>query len=402
MPTFIYTAIDDEGKISSGELEVADKKFVINYLSGQGLVTVSVKPKKNDEKRISAFSVFGISFQDKIMITKNLSTIIRSGLSLKEGIETILRDTKKKTFRKILFEIKFNLEKGKSLSVTFKKYPKVFSNIFVALIEAGEYSGTLENSLEHLGDQLRKEYRLKQKIKSAMIYPAILLFASVGVIVVMMIFVVPRLTKSFSQNNIELPWTTQLLINISKFISNNFLLIGGVFAIVIILFLYFRKEKIVQMTISEVIVRIPVISNLYKKIIFARFTRTLGTLLESGIGILKAIEISSEAIGYNKYQRVVKNLRPKISRGVSLGNALEQEGVFPYMIINMVRVGEKTGNLDSILKELANFYEEEVDNSLKNLISVLEPFLLLIMGLIVAFVAFSVIMPMYQMVGSVR
>lgn len=401
MPIFIYTAIDDEGKILSGELEVTDKKFVISYLSGQGLVAISVKPKKNDKKGIGAFNFFGISFQDKIMITKNLSTIVKSGLSLKEGIDTILRDTKKKAFRKILSEMKFNLEKGKPLSVTFKKYPKVFSSIFVALVEAGEYSGTLENSLEHLGDQLKKEYRLRQKIRSAMVYPAILLLASVGVIVVMMVFVMPRLIKSFSQNNIELPWTTQLLMNVSKFTVDNLLLIIIVSVTAIVSFLYFRKEKIVQQAISEAVIRVPIISGLYEKIIFARFTRTLGTLLMSGIAILEAIEISAEAIGYNRYQKVVKNLRPKISRGISLGNALEQEKIFPYMIVNMVRVGEKTGNLDSILKELANFYEEEVDNNLKNLISVLEPLLLLVMGLIVAFIAFSVIMPMYQMVNSV-
>jgi len=402
MPTFVYTAINDQGEIISGELETLDIKAVTDYVSRQNLTSISVKPKKDLNNRFVNLFSSGISQQEKIMLTKHLSTMIKAGLSLKEGIETILNDTNKKTFKKVLTEAKFNLEKGQPLSVTFEKYPNFFSNIFIALIKAGESSGTLEKSLDYLGIQLKKDYKMKQKIRGAMAYPLVLIAASVAVIFIMMVFVVPKLTKVFAQSDLELPWTTQLIIKISDFVSGNIYLIVCFFIATSLSFLYFRKKKKVQNIISEIIFRIPFISELYIKIILARFIRTLGTLLSSGINILKALDISAKTVGYNRYHKAIKELSEEIKRGVSMSNAIKKRrDLFPHMMINMISVGEKTGNLDSILNELAIFYEEEVDNSIKNLVSLIEPLLLVIMGLIVAAIAFSVIMPIYQLVGSI-
>ena len=403
MPTFIYTAINDQGEIISGELETINIKAVTDYISRQNLTSISVKPKKDLNNRFANLFSSGISQQEKIILTKYLSTMIRSGLSLKEGIETILNDTKKKTFKKVLTEAKFDLEKGQPLSVTFGKYPNFFSNIFIALIKAGESSGTLEKSLDHLGIQLKKDYKLKQKIKGAMAYPLVLIAASVAVIFIMMVFVIPKLTKVFAQSNLELPWTTQLVIKMSSFISGNTYLIICFFIIIGLSFLHFRKKKKFQNIVSEIFFKIPFVSELYIKIILARFIRTLGTLLSSGINILKALDISAETVGYNKYHKAIKELGKETSRGVSISNSMKKrQDLFPYMLINMVSVGEKTGNLDTILNELAIFYEEEVDNSIKNLVSLIEPLLLLTMGLIVAAIAFSVITPIYQLVGSIN
>ena len=403
MPTFIYTAINDQGEIISGELETINIKAVTDYISRQNLTSISVKPKKDLNNRFANLFSSGISQQEKIILTKYLSTMIRSGLSLKEGIETILNDTKKKTFKKVLTEAKFDLEKGQPLSVTFGKYPNFFSNIFIALIKAGESSGTLEKSLDYLGIQLKKDYKLKQKIKGAMAYPLVLIAASVAVIFIMMVFVIPKLTKVFAQSNLELPWTTQLVIKMSSFISGNTYLIICFFIIIGLSFLHFRKKKKFQNIVSEIFFKIPFVSELYIKIILARFIRTLGTLLSSGINILKALDISAETVGYNKYHKAIKELGKETSRGVSISNSMKKrQDLFPYMLINMVSVGEKTGNLDTILNELAIFYEEEVDNSIKNLVSLIEPLLLLTMGLIVAAIAFSVITPIYQLVGSIN
>ena len=384
-------------------METVDIKAVTDYISRQGLTSISVKPKKDLNNHFTNLFSSGISQQEKIILTKHLSTMIKSGLSLKEGIETILNDTKKKAFKKVLTEAKFDLEKGQPLSVTFKKYPNFFSNIFIALIKAGESSGTLEKSLDYLGIQLKKDYKLKQKIKGAMAYPFVLIAASIAVIFIMMVFVVPKLTKVFAQSDLELPWTTQLIIKISDFISGNIYLIICFFIATSLSLLYFRKKKKVQNIISEIIFKIPFVSELYIKIILVRFIRTFGILLSSGINILKALDISAETVGYNKYHKAIKELGKEISHGVSISNSMrKRRDLFPYMLINMVSVGEKTGNLDSILNELATFYEEEVDNSIKNLVSLIEPLLLLVMGLIVAAIAFSVIMPIYQLVGSIN
>ena len=403
MPTFIYTSINDQGEIISGELETVDIKAVIDYINRQNLTSISVKPKKDLNNRFTNLFSSGVSQQEKIILTKHLSTMIKSGLSLKEGIETILNDTKKKTFKKVLTEAKFDLEKGQPLSVTFKKYPNFFSNIFIALIKAGESSGTLEKSLDYLGIQLKKDYKMKQKIKGAMVYPLVLIAASITVILIMMVFVIPRLTKVFAQSNLELPWTTQLIIKMSDFTSGNIYLIICFLVITSFSFLYFRKKKKFQNIISEIIFKIPFISDLYIKIILARFIRTLGILLSSGINILKALDIAAETVGYNKYHKAIEELGEETGRGVSISSSMKKRrDLFPYMLINMVSVGEKTGNLDSILNELSTFYEEEVDNNIKNIVSLIEPLLLLIMGLIVAGIAFSVIMPIYQLVGSIN
>ncbi|MDF1498118.1 MAG: type II secretion system F family protein [Patescibacteria group bacterium] len=402
MPTFLYAAINNQGEISNGELETIDTKAVKDYLNRQELTAISIKPKKNSSNKFSNIFSSSISQQDKIMLTKHLSTMIRSGLNLKEGIETILNDAKKNSLKKILTDAKFNLEKGQQLSTTFKKYPNSFSNIFITLIESGEASGTLEKSLEYLGIQEKKDYKLRQKVKGAMIYPAVLIFASILVIILMMVFVVPKLAKSFQQNNIKLPWTTQFIMNLSDFITANFFIIISLLFIIPITLFYFRKKEKFQQISSEIILKMPVISDLYIKIILARFIRTLGTLLASGISILKSLNISAGTLGYNRYQKSIKDISKDVSRGVSMSNALKKrKDLFPYMLINMVSVGEKTGNLELTLSELAIFYEEEVDNNIKNFVSLMEPLILGVMGIIVAVIAFSIIMPIYQLVGSI-
>lgn len=403
MPTFAYTAANNRGEILSGELETADVKAVIDYLNRQELMIVSVKPKKEFGGSLNAEIFFGLDAPDKIMLVKHLATIIKSGLSLKEGVEIILNDTSVKSLKKILTDAKFNLEKGLPLSVTFKKYPKIFSPVFVAFIEAGEASGTLDKSLEYLGSQLAKEYEMNQKVRGAMVYPAVLMLASAAVIVVLMVFVVPKLVKVFSQSSLNLPWTTKLVISVSNALTANLYLMAAVLIAVVYVFLRFRSSAVFRKGISEAILAIPLVSDLYRKIIFARFTRVLGTLLASGVGIIRALDISATAIGPGRYQEVIKNLKPEISKGVSLGNALRrQKESFPHLVASMINVGEKTGKLDSILIDLAGFYEEEVNNKLKDLVSLVEPLLLLIMGLVVATIAFAVITPIYQLIGAVR
>lgn len=403
MPAFTYTAANNQGEIINGELETSDMKAVTDYLNRQELMIISIKKKKELASGFGADFFLDISSQEKITLVKHLTTVIKSGLSLKQGIEIILNDAESKSLKKILTEAKFNLEKGQPLSSTFRNYPKIFSPIFIAFIEAGEVSGTLEKSLEYLGDSMSKEYSLTQKVKGAMVYPAVLIAASIGVIVILMVLVVPKLVKVFSQSNMELPWTTKMIMTLSNFVVSNIYALGGLAAIFIFSFFYFRKTDKVQRLISRAMLALPMVSGLYKKIILARFTRVLGTLLASGVSILQAIDISAEAIGKNYYQDAVKNLKPEISKGVSVGNALKHQGnIFPHMLASMVDVGEKTGKMDLILIDLANFYEEEIDNSLKSVVSLIEPLLLLVMGLIVATIAFSIISPIYQLIGSVK
>lgn len=403
MPTFVYTAANNQGEILNGELETPDQKTVSDYLNRQELTIIAIHAKKTSVEGFDIDIFSSVSSQDRIMLVKHLATIIKAGLSLKEGIEIMLYDAKKKMLKKILTEAKFDLEKGQPLSTAFRKYPNVFSPIFIAFLEAGEASGTLAESLEHLGTSLSKEYKLMQKVWGAMVYPMVLIFASVAIVAILMVFVVPKLVKVFNQSKNELPWITKLIVGISNFLTANIYLISGVLLIAGIFIFYFRSAPFFQKAVSGVIFKIPLVSALYQKIILARFARILGTLLASGVTILKALDISSAAVGQNRYFDAIKNLKEEVTRGVSLGNAFKHQGdVFPYMLSSMVNVGEKTGKTDSILIDLADFYEEEINNSLKNLVSLIEPLLLLVMGVVVAAIAFAIILPIYQLVGSVR
>ncbi len=401
MSIFVYTAANNRGEISNGELETADAKAVVDYLVSQNLMVISVKNKAASAGKLSFEFFSSLSAQDKILLTKHLARIIKAGMTFKEGVEIILNDTEKTALKKVLTEVKFNLEKGQPLSFTLKKYPEYFSPVFVALVEAGEASGTLEKSLEYLGVQLAKEYELSRKIKGAMVYPSILIIASAAVIGVLMVFVVPVLKKVFVRGGAAVPASTKLMIAASDAISQNLYLIGGGFILFIAVILHLRNSRDFRGKVSDIMLELPLVSRLYRKIIFARFTRTLGTLLGSGINIIRAMEISGSAIGCNIYQKSVKNLKEEISRGVSLGNAMKQTGVFPYLVVSMIGVGEKTGRLDAVLLELADFYEEEVDNDLKNLLALLEPAILLVMGLAVGSIVFLVITSIYQSVSSI-
>ncbi len=403
MSTFTYTAANNQGEILRGEMETMDRRTVIDYLGRQELLIVSIKEKSEWADKFESSLFFDLSMPDKIMITKYLSGIIKAGLSLKEGVDIILSDTKIKPLKKILTEAKLDLEKGQPLSATFKKYPAVFSPVFIAFVRAGELSGTLEKSLEYLGITLSKDYDLSRKIKGALTYPLILVLASIAVIAVLMMFVVPKLIKVFAASNAELPWLTKLIIAASGALVAHANFVALVLVACVLAFLNFRKRESVQRLISDIFLAIPVVRDLYKKIILARFTRVFGTLLASGVSILETVDISADAIGYNRYGGVIRGMKSEIGRGVSFSNALKSRSdYFPHMLSSMVNVGEKTGRLDSILIDMAGFYEEEVDNELKSVVSLIEPVLLLVMGLVVAGIAFAIIMPIYQLIGTVR
>lgn len=402
MPTFNYTAVNDKGSIMSGETDAQNRNAALSYLNHLDLTVVSIKEQGQTMGKFSSLNYSAPSAIDKLMLTKHLSIIIKAGLSLKEGLDTLLNDARKKVLIKLLAEAKSNLEKGQPLSYTFKKYPNYFSKVFIALLEAGEMSGTLEKSLDYLGLQIEKDYKMNQKVRNAMIYPAILIFASIAVITILMVLVIPRLTKVFFQNNLNLPWSTKFIMSVSEFLGSNIVAIMITLVGTVIIFSLVKNQRSFQFFSSSVMFRIPVVSDLYKKIILARFTRTLGILLSNGVSILKAIDISSEVLGYNRYRDDFKKINTEISQGSSLGLSLRRRKErFPYLIINMVTVGEKTGKLDSVLGDLASFYEEEVDNGLKNIISLIEPLLILVMGLVVGGIAFSIIVPIYQIVGTV-
>jgi len=398
VPFFEYTTADNEGKISSGEMEAIDRATVISYLKDQGLMVVSVKEKGSKPRLFSSGKVTAL---DRITLTGNLSIMLKAGVSMPEAIEVISRDSPNTYFKKVLTDIRFGLENGKPLSQGLANFPKDFNNVFISLIRSGEESGNLEKVLKELNIQLKKEYSLMSKIRGAFAYPIVLVVGLVGVLILLMTFVLPKLVSIFESTNLQLPLSTRIIFAISRVMAfNPILTIVAFLAIALILIFLLRRPK-VKKWFNQLIFHVPIISSLLKQVELTRFARTLGNLLRSGIPIIKSLEITAEALTLNEYKKVIINAKEDIARGVSLSNSFRKdEKIFPRLLISVMQVGEKTGELDELLLNLADFYEEQVDNSFHSLSSLVEPILLVIVGLAIGGVAISIIVPIYQLMGS--
>ncbi|MEK7098045.1 MAG: type II secretion system F family protein [Patescibacteria group bacterium] len=403
MATYIYEAFNKEGKIIKGELDSRSKKDVSDFLENKKLVPVIIQEKGEiREVRRLSFVIFErITIPDRIFFLRNLAAMVKAGLGMMEALDILILDTEKEVMKKILTTAKFNLEKGQPLSATFSYYKKYFSPIFIGLIKAGEISGRLEESLEELVQHLVRDYGLRKKVKSALAYPFILLVASVGVIFSLLFFILPRLTVSLKRSGAELPAITKAVLSASNALVYSPLLDLILFAAAVWFFVYFRKTRIGRRIFAWMIFKTPIVRSLVKKIALIRFARTLGSLVESGIGIVEALELSAQAVGNDMYERAIMDSLRNVQNGNSLSNSLRQNPkLFPHLLVNMMAVGERTGSLSDVLKNFSNFYEEEVDNALKDLITFLEPILLLIMGLIIGVIAISILLPIYQLVGK--
>lgn len=405
MPTFTYLASAKEGKITEGEMEAKDQAMVLGYLQKHDLFPLSIKEKKKERKIAFNVSFFDrITIQDKITLTRNIATMIHAGIGISEAIDIMLGDAQKPLLKKFFTQAKLNLEKGRQLSETFAAFPRYFSDVTINLVHAGEASGNLENALMHISAQLKKEYALKKKVQSALAYPMVLLAAASGVVILLVTLVLPRVSKIFLQSKIKLPLFTRMLLGASDFITNHWIiLLIMIFALGAALY-FLRTSRTGVLFLYRIAGHIPLVSSLIKKIALTRFNSVLYSLLKSGMPIIKALEITANSIGNTMYKNIILAMtEQEIAKGISFGMALKRRPeYFPRLTTSMIVIGEKSGNLEAMLETLANFYEEEVDGILKSLVTILEPLLLLAIGVIVGALALSIIMPIYQMLGTVK
>lgn len=404
MSNFIFEAVDHDGVIKKGELQSDSKLDVLDYLSKQNLTPISVREKTEALKSsLDIFSFERVKAVDRILLTKHLSAIIKAGISLTEAIDILIANSEKNIIKKILVDAKYNLERGQTLSFTFEHWPKYFSPVFSGIIKAGEISGNLENSLEQLGDQLIRDNELVKKVKGAMIYPIILLTTSALVILLMITFVLPRLAKAFLESGLQLPTITKVLLWLSAVLSYSPILTFSIFIGTLGSLSYILRTIRGRKIMSVVAFRLPAFNKLLKRIALARFCNTLSNLLSSGIPITEALDITAKAVVNSTYERAINDIKEDIKKGASITGLLKQrDDLFPSLLTSMVLIGEKTGTLEKTLKTVANFYEEEVDRTLKNLVSLIEPAMLLIMGVVVAGIALSILIPIYSLVGSLK
>ncbi len=394
---YTYSALNKDGTTEKDQIEAASYKQAIEVLHQKGLIPTELKEHRNDLPTTILARLSKISLQDKILFVKNLSTMLKAGVSLTKSLNILSRQTTNTKFKAILENVSSHVESGKSFAEALAEHHDVFPNIFTSMVRVGEISGNLDKSLEYLAIQLQREHELIAKTKGAMIYPAVVVFAIVIIGILMSIFVLPSLIAIFKDQQVQLPLTTRIVIAFVDFMSNHTLLalamiagaVGGVVALV--------KTDAGNRALDKAILISPVFGEISKKINMARFSRIMSSMLKSGTPILEGLQVAADSMGNTQYQDAIMKTVQDIRIGKSLAASLANNPkLFSYLVTQMVGVGEESGNVDTILEELANHYEEEVDETMRNLSSIIEPVMILFIGAIVGVLAVALIGPIYS------
>lgn len=362
------------------------------------LIIISIEPVQKKQKKKSGSLFFGkVSYLDKFLFVKHLGMMIKAGLPLREAISEIKEQTNSRKFKKVLDDIVSCLDNGESLASSLAKHPAVFDELFVNLIKAGEASGTLEENLKYLISQLEKNRDLQKKIKAALLYPILILSSTFVLIGILAVYILPKLIPLFESFEIELPLPTRILIWTIKLFQNYGLSIFIQIAVLIAIFIFISRFQAIKKINHRIILRLPVIGKLNRNVNLAYFSRTLGVLISSGIPIIEALNITANTLSNVIYREELKKSIGRIQHGEEISGYLRTKPkLFSPVFTRMINVGEKTGKLDDSLFYLAEFYEKEVDDATRNLSTLLEPILLIIIGVAIGFIAISIIMPIYK------
>jgi len=403
VPNYFYVAKNLKGELRSGTAEVKDERELARTLRKEGYILVSARSEENvsGKKNFGIYIPFfsKISLVDKIMFTRNLRVMVGAGVSLPRALEILIEQTKNKRFKKVILEIKKAVFQGKNFSQALSKYPDIFDELFVNMIKVGEESGTLEEVLKILTEQMNKEHQIISRVRGAMMYPVVILLTMFVIGILMMITIIPKLSKVFSDLRIELPVTTRFVIAFSNFVAEFWHIIAVAAVIILFLIQNFLKTEIGKTIRDTILFKIPIFSSIIRKTNSAQTVRTISSLIEAGVPIAKSLEITSKTLGNIYYKRALLKASQEIKKGNKLADVLGQyKNIYPNLVVQMIKVGEETGETALILKQLAEFYEEEVTNVTKNLSSIIEPILMIIIGAAVGFFAVSVIQPIYGIV----
>lgn len=397
MQEFKYTVTDKKGIYHKGIVQSANKKQAANVLHERGFTVLSIEEKKKDIE---------IKFFDKVSVgalaqfTRQLSTMISSGLPLADSLEVLQKQTENKKLKGIIKEISEDIQGGSNFSEALAKHIETFSNAFINVVRAGEASGTLDKVLLKLADTLEKEREFQGKIKGALVYPIIITVAMLGVAAIILIFVVPKLSEVYIDLGISLPLPTVILIALSNFAVRFWWLIIIVGVAGVTALRRYRKTPAGALAIDALLLKLPVFGKLNRDSSFAEFTRTLGALVAAGVPILEALRISGETASNATHRQAVTVIISKVEKGSSMSKAFEAEETFPPIISQMANVGEQTGKMDEVLTKVSQFFEMEVEQEVKNLTTALEPLIMIFLGIMVGLLMISIILPIYSITSA--
>jgi type IV pilus assembly protein PilC len=394
-----WSGKSSKGSVVKGELTAASKKEVQSYLRKQRIV-----PTKISQKAKPLFSTTGsVKDKDLVVFTRQFATMIGAGLPLVQALDILSKQTENKAFGNIIGDIKSDVEGGSTFAEALKKYPRVFSDLYTNMVAAGETGGILDIILIRLATYIEKAQSLKRKVKGAMVYPTVVISVAVLVIIVIMVFVVPTFSKMFTQLGGDLPAPTQLIINLSNFLGG----MGGLITLasliaIIVAVSQFRRTETGKKVTDRIILLLPIVGVLFKKVAVAKFTRTLGTLISSGVPILDGLNITARTAGNKVIEKAVLGVRQGVSEGQTIAEPLSEAKVFPPMVTQMIAVGESTGALDNMLDKIADFYDDEVDIAVSALTSMIEPILMVFLGGTVGFIVVAMYLPIFKLITLIN
>jgi len=400
MPTFAYSARPASGgDIQSGEVDLPTKDDVLAHIHKQKLIPVSVREKS---KEISFHFGTGITTRDIVIFTRQFATMINAGLPLVQSLDILAEQTENMALRKVISETLYDIESGHTLADAMGRHPKVFTELFVNMVAAGEAGGILDTILLRLATFLEKNDALIRKIKAAMIYPGVIFSVAAGAIVILLLFVIPTFQTMFDAAGIPLPLPTLIVIGMSAFLQGYWWACAlGIILFVVGIRRYYATDK-GNLMIDRILLTLPVLGDLQRKSAVARFTRTLGTLVSSGVSILEGLEITAKTAGNRVIHDAVMGSRASIAGGETIAGPLKESGVFPPMVVQMINVGEQTGGLDEMLTKIADFYDDEVDTAVEALLAAMEPIMIVVLGVVVGGMIVAMYLPIFDMINAVK
>jgi type IV pilus assembly protein PilC len=401
MAVYVWEGKNFRGSVQKGEMEAANEAAVKSTLRGQKIQVTKVKTKPKDLLENISFLQPKVGGKALAVFTRQFATMIDAGLPLIQALDILGSQEPNPTLKKAIGKIRGDVESGSTLSNALKKHPKIFSDLYVSLVAAGEMGGMLDTILARLATYIEKNEKLKSKVKGAMVYPSVVLTISIIVIAILLIFVIPVFQEMFEGLGGELPYLTQIVVDTSHFLRTNIIYILVAIALLYFAFIRFRATEKGKIAVDKTLLGLPIFGSLIKKSAIANFTRTLGTMTSSGVPILDGLGIVAGTSGNKVVEKAILDTRTSISEGKTIAEPLGKSGIFPPMVTQMISVGESTGALDSMLEKIADFYEDEVDAAVDALTSLIEPFMMVFLGGTIGTMLAAMYLPIFKMAGAI-
>ncbi|MBU3182047.1 type II secretion system F family protein [Clostridium psychrophilum] len=402
MPTFKYSVMNQQGKKLEGNFKANSKNEVLAMIEDNNYYPIEIKETLEREHQDLFESFEKVKTKDLYIFCRQFYTMINAGANISNALNVLRKETQNKKMRKSLNEIYEDVQKGVSLSEALGKHKDVFPELLINMINTGEVSGNLDIIMSRMASHFEKENKINNQLKSAMVYPMVLVGLVVVVVIFILAFIMPTFTGMFASSGVALPAPTRIVMGISTFILTKWYVLLVVIGGAVYGMKYYARTPVGRLSIDRLKFKLPIIKDVTEKVIVSRFTRTLSTVLASGVSLVQCLEVVQRVVGNKVAEKSLEVIREKVLKGISLGEAIGEESIFPVMLNSMVKIGEESGSLDDILDKTANFYDEELETSLKKMTTMIEPLMIVVMGVVIGFIVIAMMMPIFDMSKTVQ